>query len=683
MMRRLAVVLAVAWLLASPNAAPAQPVGVSVASLNDHVFVSGREVRFEHLGSSRSEPVVRIDDAGIDDMLSLVGAKVQFQPGTRFIVITRVDGKLITFTVGSNAVGVDDASMAIPFGPFYEGKQLYVPLLALSRALGLSARRFHGSYAFAPQIVLVQRRIGKRRTVIEIQATAPLVWRTAYGGPPHHPTLAITFPGFANAAGASVDLGGRDAKGATIAQQGPPGYPITSMTIDVMHGIRFATHRTAGGSMMDLILARNERDLALGAVTATPSVQISTLPRTASTAAPTAAPTVMQTVMPTTMPPTPVTGTPLPVPTAVPAPEVTENSAAGTPSASPGPTASGIQPEASPSPLQKITDVFVTDTAGTSRITLAVTGPVSFEWHRLAPPDNRFWIDISQAALIGPAREVAVKLSAVRSIVISQHELDPDHVVRISIDPTQPVDVVIGAIEGSPNQLGIEIHDTPPPADAPASGVGVLPAVMQSPQPVGVVTRGPTHANLIVIDPGHGGNDPGAMNQQYGLIESHLTLAISQRLKNDLERAGWRVILTRDGDYEVGDPNGDDKAELQARCDIANAAGARLFVSVHINSSFSSGPSGITTYYWRPEDRAMAQRIQNAILGASGAGDDGVKRENFYVIHHTFMSAVLVEAAYLSNTHDAALLMQPSFIDRVAAGIAQGVKDAVGGPPAP
>ncbi len=142
------------------------------------------------------------------------------------------------------------------------------------------------------------------------------------------------------------------------------------------------------------------------------------------------------------------------------------------------------------------------------------------------------------------------------------------------------------------------------------------------------------------------------------------------------------MTLTRDGDYEVGDPGGNDKQELQARCDIANAAGARLFISVHINASVSSDPSGITTYFWRDGSRPLAQAVQSEVVRDTGAGDAGVIRNNFYVIHHTVMPAVLVEAAYLSNDHDARMLSQQSFLDRVADGIAQGVKDFTGGPPA-
>ncbi|MDQ6767776.1 MAG: N-acetylmuramoyl-L-alanine amidase [Candidatus Eremiobacteraeota bacterium] len=690
MMRRIALTLACLGLVLWPLAARPQSVATALGRLDSQIFVSGREVSFAHLRTSRGEPVVRIDDPGLATMLQLVGAKMQFQPGTRFLVFTRSDGTLVTFTVGSNVVSIDDASTALPVGPFYQDSQLYVPLSALAHALGLAQRRFHGNYAFSPQILSVQRRIGLRRTIVEIEASAPLAWRSVYSARAKHETLTLTFPGFANAASTKLNLGGREAKAATIAQQGPPGYPITSLTIDLMHRVKFAARRMSDGSTLDLVLARNDGDLTLSAPVAQPSVQTSRTPKAAPTGSPSAAPTVVPIaccppvaipVATTTMRKPSANPSAAPVPTAVPAPEVTD--VAATPSSSPSAESPAITPSSSPSPLQKITDVSVAEAPDISRVTLTVTGPVSFEWHRLAPPDNRFWVDISQAALVGPARDIAVKLPAVRSVKISQHQIAPDHVVRLIIDPLQPVDVVIGAIEGAPNQLGVEIRANAPAADAPASGVGALAMTSQTPRPVAAITPGPPHPNLVIIDPGHGGNDPGAINSQYGLVESHLTLAIAQRLKADLERAGWRVVLTRDGDYEVGDPAGDDHQELQARCDIANAAGARLFISVHINSSFSSGPSGLTTYFWRPSDRTLAQMIQNATVRTSGAGNDGVKRENFYVIHHTLMAAILVENAYLSNARDATLLSQPAFLDRLAAGIAQGVKDYTGGPPPP
>lgn len=318
-----------------------------------------------------------------------------------------------------------------------------------------------------------------------------------------------------------------------------------------------------------------------------------------------------------------------------------------------------------------------------TRVTLTLTGPVAFEWHRLAQPDNRYWLDIDRTLLVGPAQLLLSKLAFVKEIKISQHLLVPDKVVRLSIVPTQAVDVRVGTIEGQPHQLGIEIERQPPAPDAANAGIGstVIVAAGQSPRPVN--TYGPTRADLIVIDPGHGGTDPGSLNPSYGLTEGALTLAISRKLAASLKKQGWNVTLTRDGDYDVGDPNGTDKEELQARCDVANASGARLFISIHINSSVSSAPNGVTTYYWHTQDRDLAQSVQNDMVAVMGIADDGVKRNNFYVIHHTAMPSILVEAAYLSNPHDATLLSQPAFLDKIAEGIARGIGDFTGGPLSP
>ena len=82
-------------------------------------------------------------------------------------------------------------------------------------------------------------------------------------------------------------------------------------------------------------------------------------------------------------------------------------------------------------------------------------------------------------------------------------------------------------------------------------------------------------------------------------------------------------------------------------------------------------------------DRALAQAVQNDMIAAMAIADDGVKRNNFYVIHHTVMPSILVEAAYLSNPHDATLLARTSFLDKIAAGIARGIGDFTGGPLSP
>ena len=671
--------LAVAACLLS-FAGPAAGFAVPIAASSAQVWVSGRQIAFSHLAIAYGDPVAPVDDPGLAAMLAAVGAHTSWQPGTRFVAITRGDGKLVTFTLGSNAVSVDGSPSPMPFPPFTVGSQTYLPLLPLARALGLGVRGFHAGYVFVPQIVSVVPSSDGGRVIVRIQGSAPLAWRSAFHANAVQRTLALSFPGFGTDSSGVQPIRSALATATTVTQTGPPGYPTTTVAIAVARTTKFAARRAAGGAVVEVVLAKNGGALRTSAMPATPSaVRVVVQPISVrSTPAPSPSPTTVMVPAPSASPGGSPNVEPTDVPTAQPL-------GPGAPSASPsGSSAPPSGPPAPPLLEQKITDVSVAETATGTRITLTLTGPVSFEWHRLADPDDRYWLDIDRAMLVGPAQNLTSKLPFIKEIKVSQHLLVPDKVVRVSIAPTQAIDVRVGSIQGAPNQLGIEIENQPPGPDAPMAGIGttgVTVAAGGPPSPS--ATAGPTQSDLIVIDPGHGGSDPGSLNPSYGLTESTITLAIAHRLAADLKRLGWHVTLTRDGNYDVGDPTGPDAQELQARCDVANASGARLFVSIHINSSVSAAPNGATTYYWHPQDRAFAQAVQNDMIATMGIADDGIKRNNFYVIHHTVMPSILVEAAYLSNPHDATLLAQDAFLDKIAAGIARGVGDFTGGPLSP
>ena len=669
---------------------PAAALGPAVTPTKAQVWVAGRQIAFSHLGITYGDPVARIDDPGLRSMLAAVGARSSWQPGTRFAAITRGDGKLVTFTLGSDAVSVDGIPESMPFAPFNAGPELYLPLLPLAKALDLGVRGFRGGYVFVPQIVSVTPRREGLVTIVRIEGSAPLAWHSSYANSARAHTLTVSFPGFGTDATGSQAIAAGLATGAAVSENGPPGYPTTSVAIALKHAATFAARRVGSGAAVDVVIARDDAQLRAAAPASTPSsvrVVVTPLhtspPATPTPVLPTPAPP------PPTLPPSPQTSSasaspgvlPSGVATAEPLGPGASPSSSESPSTSPAPSAS-----LPPLTMQKITDVSVAELPTGTRITLTLTGPVAFEWHRLGDPDDRYWLDIDKAVLVGSAQTLESKLAFIKEVKVSQHALDPDQVVRVSITPTQAIDVRIGTIAGSPNQLGIEIENQPPAADAPLAGVGntIVTAQASAPpattQPALPARTDPT---LIVIDPGHGGSDPGSLNPAYGITESHVTLDIAERLEADLKKQGWKVVMTRDGDYDVGDPNGSDAQELQARCDVANAAGARLFVSVHINSSVSAAPSGGTTYYWHPQDRAFAQTVENDMIAAVGITDDGVIRNNFYVVHHTRMPSILVEVAYLSNPHDATLLSKQSFLDQVAAGIARGIGDYTGGPPAP
>jgi N-acetylmuramoyl-L-alanine amidase CwlD len=665
------VLLGAVVVLSGLLAAPIDAAGVPVKSTSAKVYVAGREVPFDHLGIAYNDPVASAGDRGVRTMLDLVQAQMNYQPGTRFVAITRADGTLITLTVGSAALSVGGSAVAIPFAPFYRDNDLYLPLLPLAKALQLGVRGFRGGYVFVPQVVTIAAHTDARRTIVEMTTSAPAAYRTSYDS--HAGTLKIIFPGFGTDAQGTQPLSGRDGLDVRVSEDGPPGYPTTTVAIDVKRGVKFAAHRVEGAPAVDAVLATSESALHMDDGTHA----IGHVSRNDANASPSPMPSMRATP----------TAAPSPTPSPSPAPTPTPTSTPTAPSGSAAPVAPEPTDLGSPSPTptaaeQRITDATIAEIpGGGTRLTLTLSGgPVSFEWHRLADPDNRYWLDIKGVTLAGPSQTLTSALPFVKEIKITQFSLDPEKVVRIAIEPTQPIDVNIGPVAQSTDQMGIQIEREPPPPDAPKAGIGVVSWVLMSTPPP---SRTPTQRDLIVIDPGHGGNDPGAANSSYGLVEKQLTLAISLRLRDVLQRLGWRVVMTRDSDYEVGDPQGADAQELQARCDVANAAGARVFVSVHVNSSVAHALNGTTTYYWRQADKAFAQAVQSSLVVADGITDDGVKRNNFYVIKHTDMPAVLVETAFLSNTHDSELLARPAFLDKLAQGIANGVMEFTGGPQAP
>lgn len=185
----------------------------------------------------------------------------------------------------------------------------------------------------------------------------------------------------------------------------------------------------------------------------------------------------------------------------------------------------------------------------------------------------------------------------------------------------------------------------------------------------------PLEGRRIVIDAGHGGPDPGAIGRS-GLEEADVNLAISLKLRDKLQAMGANVRMTRDTDSSVAPPGSGKRAELQARVDVANRWPAQLFVSVHSNSSVRPEVHGTEVYIARQSSEAsrqMANHIHQEMVDQLGLRDNGVRRQDFYVVKNTTMPAVLVETAYISNATEEALLGDPNFQERAAEAIADGL----------
>jgi N-acetylmuramoyl-L-alanine amidase len=172
---------------------------------------------------------------------------------------------------------------------------------------------------------------------------------------------------------------------------------------------------------------------------------------------------------------------------------------------------------------------------------------------------------------------------------------------------------------------------------------------------------------LVVIDPGHGGPDPGAIGIG-GMRETDVVLEVSKIVEKLLSEKGVKVSLTRKSEVDL---------DLPPRVSFANSADADIFVSIHANASRGKRRdiNGLETFYFRGwRGRLLAKRIQKQILRVSpGSPDRGVKQGRFYVIKNTRMPAVLVEIGFLTGRLDARRLEKTSHRKRIAFAIAKGI----------
>lgn len=218
--------------------------------------------------------------------------------------------------------------------------------------------------------------------------------------------------------------------------------------------------------------------------------------------------------------------------------------------------------------------------------------------------------------------------------------------------------------------------------------------------------------NKIVLDPGHGGKDPGAVGRSLRLYEKDIVLKIALKTKKLLERnLDVEVLLTRNSDKFV---------PLWDRTDFANEKGADLFISIHCNANISRKVKGTEVYYLSTaqsdEERAveamenqaikfedpgkveryseldfilydmrqnehlfesadLSEMCQKKMVERLNTKNRGVKQANFYVLRRAFMPAILIEAAFLSNKMEEKRLYQNGFLNRAAQSIYESIRE--------
>jgi N-acetylmuramoyl-L-alanine amidase len=181
---------------------------------------------------------------------------------------------------------------------------------------------------------------------------------------------------------------------------------------------------------------------------------------------------------------------------------------------------------------------------------------------------------------------------------------------------------------------------------------------------------------IITIDPGHGGSDSGAVGPN-GYTEKEGAFAISQKVASILNQSGAKVVMTRDSDVDVYGPNASARNELQARVDVGNNANSDIFVSVHCNAFVNPAANGTQTFYYGSsyQGQRLAQSIQEKMIEANGLRDRGISTCNFYVVKHSYMPAVLIETAFITNYDEEALLSDDEWQTTMAKAIAEGINE--------
>lgn len=169
-------------------------------------------------------------------------------------------------------------------------------------------------------------------------------------------------------------------------------------------------------------------------------------------------------------------------------------------------------------------------------------------------------------------------------------------------------------------------------------------------------------SGLVVIDPGHGGIDCGAIRA--GINEKDITLDVSKRVYQILTKKGYKADLTR---WE------DKTLSLQDRVDFSDNKKASVFVSIHVNSSVSTEPKGIETHWWTEEGHELAKIVHAEFAKKIKTNDRGLVKSKFYVINHTKAKSILVEIGFISNDNERNELVSQERKQNTAEGIAEGI----------
>lgn len=173
----------------------------------------------------------------------------------------------------------------------------------------------------------------------------------------------------------------------------------------------------------------------------------------------------------------------------------------------------------------------------------------------------------------------------------------------------------------------------------------------------------------VVLDAGHGAHDSGTRTRK-GTLEKDMALDVTLRIAPKLQAAGFKTVLTRKRDVFV---------TLDDRVRISDKYQNAVFVSIHFNDAGRKQVAGVESYYFSPESKQMAERLVRVLSDATGATNRAARVARFRVLRTNLNPAVLMECGYLTTVREAALIVQPSYREKIAEGVARGIIQQRGG----
>ena len=188
----------------------------------------------------------------------------------------------------------------------------------------------------------------------------------------------------------------------------------------------------------------------------------------------------------------------------------------------------------------------------------------------------------------------------------------------------------------------------------------------------------PVSNKIVVLDAGHGGIDPGAMNKDKTILEKDINLEITKKLRDLIEASGGTVIMTRDKDVSLYEEDGNKTTRqkynenLRNRKKIIDESDADIFVSIHLNAFEQSKYYGAQTFY----PKELAQFVQDELKRVVDEDNDRkIKpRDDIYLLKNAKMPSILIECGFLSNEKESQLLADSKYQDKIAWAIYVGIQ---------